>query len=96
VVAQSRSAWSASYYVTGAITASGGAWNASVVAEVVSWGNTQIRAHGLGAYIANATTAGDFHRVLLGITTMCLFVVALNRMFWRPLYYYAERKYRLT
>jgi NitT/TauT family transport system permease protein len=84
------------YYVTGAITASGGAWNASVVAEVVSWGNTQVRAHGLGAYIADATTAGDFHRVLLGITTMCLFVVALNRMFWRPLYYYAERKYRLT
>jgi NitT/TauT family transport system permease protein len=84
------------YYVTGAITASGGAWNASVVAEVVSWGTTQLRAHGLGAYIADATTAGDFHRVLLGITTMCLFVVVLNRLFWRPLYYYAERKYRLT
>jgi NitT/TauT family transport system permease protein len=84
------------YYVTGAITASGGAWNASVVAEVVSWGTTRLRAHGLGAYIADATTAGDFHRVLLGITTMSLFVVLLNRTFWRPLYYYAERKYRLT
>ncbi len=67
-----------------------------MVAEVVSWGNTRLSAHGLGAYIADATTAGDFHRVLLGITTMSLFVVALNRVFWRPLYYYAERKYRLT
>jgi len=84
------------YYVTGAITASGGAWNASVVAEVVSWGDTKLHAHGLGAYIADATTAGDFHKVLLGITTMSLFVVLLNRAFWRPLYYYAERKFRLT
>jgi NitT/TauT family transport system permease protein len=84
------------YYVTGAITASGGAWNASVVAEVVSWGSTQIHAHGVGAYIAEATAAGDFHHVILGITIMSLFVVALNRAFWRPLYYYAERKFRLT
>jgi len=84
------------YYVTGAITASGGAWNASVLAEVVNWGNTHIEAHGLGAYIAEATTAGNFHRVILGIATMSLFVVALNRVFWRPLYYYAERKFRLT
>ncbi|HEX4024962.1 MAG TPA: ABC transporter permease subunit [Steroidobacteraceae bacterium] len=84
------------YYVTGAITASGGAWNASVLAEIASWGNTQVKAHGLGAYITEASNAGDFHRVILGITTMSLFVVALNRIFWRPLYYYAERKYRLT
>jgi NitT/TauT family transport system permease protein len=84
------------YYVTGAITASGGAWNASVVAEVLTWGNSRIEAHGLGAYIADATTAGDFHRVILGITTMSLFVTALNRLLWRPLYYYAERKFRLT
>jgi NitT/TauT family transport system permease protein len=84
------------YYVTGAITASGGAWNASVLAEVANWGNVRVEAHGLGAYIAEATTAGNFHRVILGITTMSLFVVALNRVFWRPLYYYAERKFRLT
>jgi NitT/TauT family transport system permease protein len=84
------------YYVTGAITASGGAWNASVVAEVLTWGNSRIEAHGLGAYIADATSAGDFHRVILGITTMSLFVIALNRLLWRPLYYYAERKFRLT
>jgi NitT/TauT family transport system permease protein len=84
------------YYVTGAITASGGAWNASVLAEIANWGNTQVEAHGLGAYITQATHDGNFHRVILGITMMSLFVVALNRVFWRPLYYYAERKFRLT
>jgi NitT/TauT family transport system permease protein len=84
------------YYVTGAITASGGSWNAAIVAELASWRNVQVKAHGLGAYIAEATTAGDFHRIILGIATMSLFVVAINRMFWRPLYYFAERKYRLS
>jgi NitT/TauT family transport system permease protein len=84
------------YYVTGAITASGGSWNAAIVAELASWHNVEVKAHGLGAYIAEATTAGDFHRIILGIATMSLFVVAINRVFWRPLYYYAERKYRLT
>jgi NitT/TauT family transport system permease protein len=84
------------YYVTGAITASGGSWNAAIVAELASWGATQVRAHGLGSYIAEATAAGDFHHIVLGIATMSLFVVAINRVFWRPLYYYAERKFRLT
>jgi NitT/TauT family transport system permease protein len=84
------------FYVTGAITASGGSWNAAIVAELASWGDTQIQARGLGSYIAEATTAGDFHRIVLGIGTMSLFVVIINRLFWRPLYYYAERKYRLT
>ena len=84
------------YFVTGAITASGGSWNAAIVAELASWGNTQVQAHGLGAYIAAATAAGDYHRIVLGIAAMCLFVVTINRLFWRPLYYYAERRYRLT
>jgi NitT/TauT family transport system permease protein len=84
------------FYVTGAITASGGSWNAAIVAELATWGNTQIEARGLGSYIAEATTAGDFHKIVLGIGTMSLFVVVINRVFWRPLYYYAERKYRLT
>jgi NitT/TauT family transport system permease protein len=84
------------FYVTGAITASGGSWNAAIVAELASWGDTQVQARGLGAYIAEATTAGDFHRIVLGIGIMSLFVVVINRLFWRPLYYYAERKYRLT
>jgi NitT/TauT family transport system permease protein len=83
------------YYVTGAITASGGSWNASIVAEVASWGNEHLRAVGLGAYIAQQTEAGDFHRIVLGIAVMSLFVVIVNRVFWRPLYLYAERKYRL-
>ncbi len=84
------------FYVTGAITASGGSWNAAIVAELANWGNTQIEARGLGSYIAQATTSGDFHKIVLGIGTMSLFVVVINRLFWRPLYYYAERKYRLT
>jgi NitT/TauT family transport system permease protein len=83
------------YYLTGAITASGGSWNAAIVAELVTWGKTQVKAHGLGAYIAEATVAGDYHRIVLGIATMSVFVVAINRFFWRPLYYYAERKFRL-
>jgi NitT/TauT family transport system permease protein len=83
------------YYLTGAITASGGSWNASIVAEVASWGDQRLQARGLGAYIARATEAGDFHRIVLGIAVMSLFVIALNRALWRPLYRYAERRYRL-
>jgi NitT/TauT family transport system permease protein len=83
------------YYVTGAITASGGSWNASIVAEVASWGDEHLQAYGLGAYIAQQTDAGDFHRIVLGIAVMSLFVVVINRVFWRPLYLYAERKFRL-
>jgi NitT/TauT family transport system permease protein len=84
------------FYVTGAITASGGAWNASVLAEVASWGNKTLRAHGLGAYIMDATHRGDFHRVVLGSAVMSFFVVVVNRLLWRPLYWYAERKFKLT
>ena len=83
------------YYVTGAITATGGSWNASIVAEVASWGSTTLTAHGLGAYIAEATTAGDFPRVVLGIVVMTLFVTLLNRALWHPLYQYAHRHLRL-
>jgi len=83
------------YYVTGAITASGGSWNASIVAEVASWGDRRLEAHGLGAYIARATEAADYHRIVLGIAVMSLFVVIINRAFWRPLYWRAERTFRL-
>jgi NitT/TauT family transport system permease protein len=83
------------YYVTGALTASGGSWNASIVAEVVSWGDTRLEATGLGAYIAKATEAGDYHRVVLGIAVMSFFVLALNRVLWRRLYAYAGCKLRL-
>lgn len=83
------------FYMTGAITASGGSWNASIVTEMVNWGSTTLKAHGLGAYITEATAAGDFHRIVLGITVMSAFVVIINRLFWRPLYGLAERKFRL-
>ncbi|MQB31624.1 ABC transporter permease [Rhizobium rhizogenes] len=84
------------YYVTGALTASGGSWNASIVAEVVSWGHTKLEAFGLGSYIAKATEAGDYQRVILGIAVMSLFVTLLNRTLWRPLYVFAERRLRLN
>jgi NitT/TauT family transport system permease protein len=83
------------YYITGAITASGGSWNASIVAEVASWGNTHLSATGLGAYIASATEAGDFPRVVLGIAIMCILVTLFNRLLWRPLYAFGERRLRL-
>jgi len=84
------------FYVTGAITASGGSWNASIVAEVANWGDQKLVAHGLGAYIAEATTAGDFQRTVLGTVVLSLFVVTINRVFWRPLYARAERKFRIS
>ncbi|GAB2656363.1 ABC transporter permease [Nocardia goodfellowii] len=82
-------------YVTGGITAAGGAWNASIVAEVVEYGSTTLVATGLGAYIAQATSAGSGPRILIGILVMSVYVVALNRLVWRRLYALAERRYSL-
>jgi NitT/TauT family transport system permease protein len=84
------------YYVTGALTASGGSWNASIVAEVVTWGHTRLEAVGLGSYIADATAGGAYPRVALGIAVMAFFVILLNRTLWRPLYTFAERRLRLA
>ncbi|MBV8465335.1 MAG: ABC transporter permease subunit [Burkholderiales bacterium] len=83
------------YFVTGAITASGGAWNASIVSEVVNWGDTRLDASGLGAYIARMTEAGDYPHITLGVATMSILVIATNRLLWRPMYAYAERRTRL-
>jgi NitT/TauT family transport system permease protein len=83
------------YMVTGLITASGGAWNASVVAEAVGWGDQRLVAAGLGSYIAAATEAGDYGRIALGVMTMSLLVTLVNRALWRPLYALAERRYKL-
>ena len=83
------------YYITGGITASGGAWNAAIVSEVAAWGDTKLAAHGLGAYIAQATTDGNTPRVVLGVTVMSCFVVAFNRLLWRPMYAYASRRLTL-
>lgn len=79
------------YYITGALTASGGAWNASIVAEVIQWGSTRLEAHGLGAFIASATQKGNTHEVVLGIAVMSIFVIVFNRLIWRRLYTYAAQ-----
>jgi NitT/TauT family transport system permease protein len=83
------------YYVTGGITAAGGAWNASIVAEIVTYGKHHLVAGGLGAYIAQATAKGDFAEVLAGIVVMSFYVVVVNRLLWRPLYHLAETRYSL-
>jgi NitT/TauT family transport system permease protein len=84
------------FYVTGAITASGGSWNASVVSEVAEWGQERLQAAGLGSYISHATGTGDFRRTVVGIVVMALFVVVINRIFWKPLFARAERKFRMS
>jgi NitT/TauT family transport system permease protein len=82
-------------YVTGAVTASGGSWNASIVAEIAQWGNTTLQATGIGAYIAEMTQKGDFPRIALGITVLSLYVLLINRLLWRRLYHLAEERLRL-
>ena len=83
------------YYVTGALTASGGSWNASIVAEYVKWKDQTVTAQGVGSYIAEATDKGDFPKIVLGVAMMSIFVTIFNRLFWRQLYAYAERRARL-
>jgi NitT/TauT family transport system permease protein len=82
-------------YITGGITAAGGAWNASIVAEIVSYGSHRLTAYGLGDYIAQAATVGDFPKVLIGVAVMSVYVVGLNRLVWRRLYRLAETRYSL-
>ena len=79
-------------FVTGAITATGGSWNASIVAEYVTWGRTTLKAHGIGSYIAEMTAIGDFPRIALGIGIMCIFVMGFNHFIWRRLYRIAENR----
>jgi NitT/TauT family transport system permease protein len=82
-------------FVTGGITASGGSWNASIVAEVVSWGPTTLVAAGLGAYIARWSTGAFNPHVALGMLVMGLLVLLFNRLLWRRLYHLAETRFRL-
>jgi NitT/TauT family transport system permease protein len=84
------------YYVTGALTASGGSWNAAIVAEYVRWGDDKLSAYGIGSYIAQATEAGDYPRIVLGVAVMSVFVILFNRLLWRPMFSYAERRLRLS
>lgn len=81
------------YYVTGAMTAAGGCWNASIVADVVEWKQTTLHATGIGAYITEFTTVGDFPRIALGISVMCIYVIVLNRLIWHKLYELSEERY---
>jgi len=83
------------YLVTGAITASGGAWNASIVAEHVEFAGRTLRTHGIGALIASATAQGDYPLLLASTLAMILTVVLINRLFWRRLYRLAEERYRM-
>ncbi len=83
------------YWVTGACTAAGGAWNASIVAELATWGHTTLRADGLGAYIADVTKAGDSALIITSIVVMSAFVLLMNKFLWRRLYRYAEQRFHL-
>lgn len=82
------------YIVTGAMTATGAAWNASIVAEVIQSGGITLTATGLGAYITEHTMTGDFPRITLGIAVICLYVIVTNRLIWRKLYALAETRYK--
>jgi NitT/TauT family transport system permease protein len=82
-------------YVTGGITAAGGAWNASIVAEIVTFGHHRLVASGLGAYIAKASAAGNFAEVMVGVIVMSFYVVVVNRLLWRRLYRLAETRYSM-
>ena len=82
-------------YITGAVTAAGGSWNASIVSEIVQWGDTTLTATGIGAYIARTTAEGDSARIALGIGVLCLYVLAFNRLLWRRLYNVAAERLRL-
>lgn len=84
------------FYITGAITAAGGAWNASIVAEWVSWGNVTLKATGLGAYIQASTMTGNFPKIALGTAMMCLYVLMFNHLIWRPLYRLAEERFNFN
>lgn len=83
------------YLITGLVTASGGAWNASIIAEYFRLRNETHQAFGLGSQISAATDQGQFHILLLATIIMALMVVTINRLLWRPLFRLAETKYRL-
>jgi NitT/TauT family transport system permease protein len=83
------------YLVTGMVTASGGAWNASIVAEYFHFKGHIYTTVGLGATISQATDAGNFDLLLAATMMMAATVVTINRLVWRKLYALAESRYRL-
>ncbi len=82
-------------WCTGGLTAAGGAWNASIVSEIVEYGKNHMSTQGLGAYITAATTEGNSVKTLVGVTVMSLIVVLSNRLFWSPLQRISEKRYVL-
>jgi NitT/TauT family transport system permease protein len=83
------------YLITGMLTASGGAWNASIVSEYVQFSQKTVFTFGLGADIARAANAGNFPALLAGTLMMAIVVVVINRVLWKRLYGLAERRYTL-
>jgi NitT/TauT family transport system permease protein len=83
------------YLVTGLITAGGGAWNASIVAEYTTFNSKTYSVTGLGSLISAATATGNFGLLAAATLTMIIVVISLNRFFWRRLYRLAENKYRM-
>ncbi|HLO30793.1 MAG TPA: ABC transporter permease subunit [Anaerolineales bacterium] len=83
------------FIITGSITASGGAWNASIVAEYVHFGGKTLFATGIGSLISQATASGDYPLLLASTLSMILTVVLANRLFWRRMFKIAEEKYRM-
>lgn len=81
------------YYTTGAMAAAGGCWNASILADVVEWGDNRLEAIGLGRYIVEQTTSGDYPRLALGIAVMSFYVFVINRLLWHKLYALAESRF---
>ena len=87
------------FYVTGAITAAGGAWNASIVCEYINWGqDSVIMATGIGAYISQQYQLPGDHtaNIALGVVVMCILVVLTNKLFWQQLYHYAEKRFSMN
>ena len=83
------------YLITGGIAAGGGAWNASIVAEYVSFSGKTVTIPGIGSLISHATATGDYPLLLAATLSMICTVVAINRLFWRRLYRLAEKRYRM-
>jgi NitT/TauT family transport system permease protein len=83
------------YLITGMITASGGAWNASIVSEYVTFGGETMQTVGIGSMIAQATADGNYPLLLAATLSMILVVILINRLFWRRLYQLAEERYRM-
>lgn len=83
------------YFITGAIAASGGAWNTSIVAEIITFGDQTMVASGIGSYIAQMTVKADFNKIVLGMGVMALLVVIFNCLVWQPLHEYCIRHFKI-